>query len=266
MEHIIANYKKEQQAFCDLLEMQCKERILLFQGSSGVGKTTLLRTCLSVARENDNFQCITLDFKSGTIEIVELLYQLGESIEWERLSNFKKTTEYYLKQTSNVDVNLNSNWLFGMKNHLQVILPTADANNRKMVLLELTKALFQDLKLLKQPLLFVFDTYENAVQEVKDWIFQSFLTAITKNAQLRVLIAGQNTPDTNNIQWGHCCLHRPLNPDCKAEDWLPVLKALNKRIPISNLEPLQALELFCYSYRNQPDSIRKLIDNFPCCE
>ncbi|MDD2814199.1 MAG: AAA family ATPase [Thiotrichaceae bacterium] len=264
MGYALANYKKERRLFEQLLAAECDSRILLLQGGSGVGKTTLLQVCLSAARKHGQFHCVPLDFKGAALDILDLLHQIGEAVEWENLANFTQVIEQI--HSSTVNVNLKANSLIGFKNRLQVILPSENSEQQKMVLLELTKALLIDLKSLERAVLFIFDTYEKALQEVQDWVFQHLLTEVAKNAGLRVVLAGQTVPDEKTIQWGHCCTLQPLKPSFCAEDWLPVITELNRKIP-HNMNPLQFLDVLCKNEAfYNPATIRKFIEGLPFCE
>lgn len=265
MKPILANCEKERQLFENLLKDETEERILLIKGKSGAGKTTLLRTCLFVAKKQTQLCYISLNFKDNSLNIMEFLYQMGECIGWEHLKQFTHTIEEHSKQIASIDVNLKSNSLIGIKNQLQILLPSADTDNRKSALLELTKALFQDLKSFEHPLLFAFDTYEQCAQEVQSWVLQ-LLTEVSRNSHLRIVISGQKIPDSNNIQWGDCCHSLELKPICKAEDWLPVFLALNKKVPNSDISPLEILKVLCSNYQHEPNMLKTIIDRFPCCE
>jgi hypothetical protein len=48
------------------------------------------------------------------------------------------------------------------------------------------------------------DTYEDATTDVQQWISGPFLARTAMVNQVRVLIAGQSVPDSNNIEWGQC--------------------------------------------------------------
>lgn len=264
MRHALANYKKEQRLFKQLLAAECDSRILLLQGGSGVGKTTLLQVCLSAAREQGQFHCVPLDFKGAALDILDLLHQIGEAVKWENLANFTQMIEQI--HSSTVNVNIKATSLIGFKNRLQVILPSENSEQRKLVLLELTKALLLDLKSLERAVLFVFDTYEKALQEVQDWVFQHLLTEVAKNTGLRVVLAGQTVPDEKTIQWGHCCTLQSLKANCQPDDWISVVEALKKKSPYSHIGLFETLEILCFSFREQPDSLMKTIHGFPDCE
>jgi hypothetical protein len=80
--------KKEWPAIVDLLTGQSKERILLIEGGSGVGKSELIRQAKAYARKLD-MMVAHIDLKGGVSRIEDLLGTLSLGLE-EQLPNFSR--------------------------------------------------------------------------------------------------------------------------------------------------------------------------------
>jgi hypothetical protein len=75
---------------------------------------------------------------------------------------------------------------------------------------------------LRQPVLVVFDTYEDAADNktVVNWLNQ-FLTEVETALGLIVIVAGQSLPDYRKASWGDLVLHLPLNHITEIAHWEP---------------------------------------------
>jgi hypothetical protein len=84
-----------------------------------------------------------------------------------------------------------------------------------------THLLCKDLRALRRPVLFIFDSYEDADvnKTVTDWLNQQFLTEVETALSLAVIVAGQKVPDFPNALWRDLALHLPLEPITELEHW-----------------------------------------------
>jgi hypothetical protein len=105
------------------------------------------------------------------------------------------------------------------------------------------------------------DNYELASSEVKDWISGPYLTRISNTNTVRVALAGREVPDENTIEWGHCSETYELFGIHEAEHWMPVVKDLERAIPVEN--QLDWLAGICYALDGCPELIIKVIQGLP---
>lgn len=265
-QHLLANHKQELQAFKEFLLPNSECRILLFEAESGMGKTTLLHNLKALARrEFTHYQIVSFDLKGNSIGILELFYKLGEELDWDNLKFFSAAIEECVKNSTQFNVNIKGNSFIGFQNKLQVLLQEDGNQQHKFFAFELTKALFKDLKSLQIPLLIFLDTYQQVSKEVQEWIEHHFLSQVAKNAQLRIVIAGQQVP-ADNIEWGAVCTSYLLKPAMNPQDWLTVFDALKRKTPTQETTPLGFLDTVCRCYPNQPESIKQMIEGLTKCD
>ena len=159
---------------------------------------------------------------------------------------------------------MDSNRLIGFGHHIQATLQVENRADREERRAVLTENWFSDLSGYGSPLLIAFDTYEKAVPDVQDWIAGPFLARAADTHNLRVLIAGQQVPDTNNIDWGDCCVHHQLCGVPEAADWLPVVETMGRYVPAP--DPLSWLAGVCHVLQGAPKDIMQVIEGLPVKE
>ena len=255
----IANYETEYQAFEELLVRDCLKSILMFRGESGSGKTTLLTHCLTKVPQS--VPLIPIQLRGSAVSVGEIFNRTGGKLGWENLVSF---TKQVADLQGTPKVNIDRNWLAGINNRITIALQAEKVADREDRRVALTETLFADLKQFREPLLFVFDTYEHATTETQDWISGPFLARITGNKQVRILIAGQSVPQEHNIEWGHCCKTHHLFGVPDAKHWMPIVKALKRRIPFD--DPIIWLAGVCHALNGRPKDIMQIIKGLPIQE
>ncbi|MDX2503089.1 MAG: TIR domain-containing protein [Gammaproteobacteria bacterium] len=85
----LADRKHEWPAIVDLLAGNTRERILLFEGATKLGKTALIRQTENYAKKL-NIPHVTVDFKGGTLDIEAILGQFYLDLGDEYLPNFSR--------------------------------------------------------------------------------------------------------------------------------------------------------------------------------
>ena len=258
MPTLIANYEEPRQLFAQLWQEQGQQRILLWQGESGSGKSTLIEHCLEHLPENSFHVPIAMQ---SAVTITEIFYWMVRVLGADNLPNFARQVAIL---TGAAEVKIDSNWLAGINNRISVSLHTDNLQDQERRRAALTHALFDDLERWQMPVLFVFDTFEKAATSVADWVQGPFLSGAFLVEPVRVLVAGQIVPDHKNIVWGKGCIYHELRGVPKAEAWLPVVEALNRRIP--HHEPLGYLAAYCKMLKGQPSAILNVIEGWPLWE
>lgn len=95
------------------------------------------------------------------------------------------------------------------------------------------QALFEDLRQLSEPILFVIDHFEQGAPEVKDLLTQSWLPLADQFSLCRFLIGGREVPSSQGEGWTHD-EHRLERSPIPLEDWysytqrVPKLKILSR--------------------------------------
>lgn len=253
----IANYKEHTQAFNALLQKDCDKPILLFKGESGTGKSTLMEHCRTQIQKN--IHQISVDLRN-TSNVMQIFFQTGRCLTWDRFENFKQQLGELNRQ---FNINVNGNAQAGVGNMINVELKALFENTTQEQRAErytaLTNAWSVDINNLNTPCVLLLDVYDKASSEIKRWIDGDFLSCVADSRQMRVVIAGQSVPQS--FEWKYSSELKELYGVPDAEEWLPVIKAMGRKIP---LEPqLTYLAGICHALKGNPAEIVKTIESFP---
>jgi AAA ATPase domain len=251
----IADYEGPRRAFDALLQPTCDRRILLLCGPSGTGKTRLLEHCL--ARKPPGVPLVPIDLRGSTTGVAEIFSRFCFALTWSLLTQFTARVAA-LEGGAATRIVVDRNWQLGFNNRISVVLHTGDEASRGQRSTELTDALFEDLARMTGPLLILFDTFEHAPSDVKDWLRGPFLARAAQTTTIRVVIAGQQIPDSKNIEWGHCCDLHNLRGVRDARHWLPVVRQMQRRIPTPPEETYMAA--ICDVLQGNPLAIMNWIE------
>jgi len=244
-----ADYHEERQLFRALLGDTCDHRILLVRGDGGMGKSSLLRSCLDEAGQKDVCLC-SIDLKGSTTTIDEIFSCVSRRVGLDALPDFQGA----------VQVLVEGNKMLGTNQQIQVALKVSDRMVREQRLAAMTDALFNDLRGLARPLILAMDTYEKAVEEVRDWVAGPFLRRVADTPTVRALVAGREVPETA-IDWevySHRC---HLYGVREAKEWLPVVEAMGRQVPVEPV--LTWLAGICHALKGHPSQIAKVIEDLP---
>ena len=242
---LFADYQEERELIRALATERCDRRILFFQGASGVGKTSLLGSCLEEleGHENGILSC-PIDLRNCSIS--EILAYLCQRVGWERLPQFKA---HLVTRTEGA--------VASPQQQIHLALRSTGREDRDQHLAAMTNEVFADLENLQQPLVVSLDHYEKASEEVSGWIEGPVLGQVASIASVRVVLAGQRVPE-RNIMWGRCCREQQLYGVKAAEEWLPVVYAMGKVLPTA--EPQGWLAGVCHALDGHPSRIIKVIE------
>jgi len=255
----LANFDRERRAFAELCESDCRKCILLFQGESGTGKTSLITYCLASLPEG--VQHLAIQLRSSAVSVAEIFYRSGTCLGWQHLSHFRRQVD---EMQEGARIQVDHNTLSGINNSIRVALQADNLSDREQRRAALTDAWFEDVKSLECPTLVALDTYEQATTEVQEWIGGPFLARVARTSGLRALIAGQSVPTANNIEWGHCCESYSLFGVPEAKHWLPVARAMKRRLPLG--DPLTWLAGVCAALKGRPKEIMQFLEALPSLE
>ena len=77
-----------------------------------------------------------------------------------------------------------------------------------------------DLQRVRNPVLLLFDTYEQAPQGAQNWVETQLLRRIARCPALVVVIAGQKVPEQSGKNWTGLARTVALLPISRIEDWV----------------------------------------------
>lgn len=255
----IANFHSEYEAFQAFVHPESSERILIFRGESGSGKTTLVKRCLGALPKSSH--CVPIQLRASAVTIAEVFSRSATILGQGRFSRFGKELEA-LQGSS--EIRVAKNQLIGFNNRITVAMQSEDTIEREYRRSTLTDAWFDDIKASSSQVLIALDTYEHATMELREWIEGPFLSRVAQVGQIRALVAGQAVPDHNNIEWGGFSSSYSLLGVFRAEEWMPVVTQLSRRIPAA--DPLSWLKGVCDALGGRPKDIMQVIEGLPILE
>ncbi|TVL97155.1 MAG: hypothetical protein CV087_22735 [Candidatus Brocadia sp. WS118] len=256
MENVFVDYREQRVAFDELCKPSCTNPILFFEGESGSGKTALLLDCMN--RIPKTIEYIAFNCKSGTISISEIFSRSVHKLGWAGLSEFRESV---LSLSKGLTINIQDIKQKGDQNTINIALRAESEEERESRQTMLTDAWFRDVRNLNNQLLVIVDTFEKSNSETSNWICGPFLARIPNTPLMRVLIAGQKTPDMKNIEWGNYCRHHRLLGVLDAQEWMPVVEAKGRYINVDN--PMTWLAGVCHALEGRPEAIMKVIEGLP---
>ena len=221
---MIANYKQEQAHFNAFVQSDKEPNILLFQGESGSGKSSLIEHCLSLVPQMPS---LMMKLDGGGDAIPTLFTNMGSRQGWENLPNFTHTVANLLETPSKAG---NRIWQMGMYRHLREIGQLSDVESRLSRYQLLSDAWFADSIQFETPFLLAIDTYEKKTTLFDRWFSHDFLVGTAMSKRMRVVVGGQSVPVTQT-GWGFCASLQELEGIHEAEAWLVWAEQVGYQIP-----------------------------------
>lgn len=221
----LVNRMDEKALLEDLLQPAARHRILLLQAGSGYGKSLLLEAYQAAIEERGHaLALIKLD--RGGVDAVDLLAALCHQWGWQRFPRFHKALSL-LAMPATVEVSRNVQIGFARS---QINLPENPAQRRARMH-ELALAWFEDAQAYlpaDRPAVILIDTYNRAgtterqalvSEELHGWMEDVFLTQVQHTPALRLILAGQQVPESGLTPWERCCQRHILGPIHNPDDW-----------------------------------------------
>jgi AAA ATPase domain len=195
----MANRTKEVDHFMKMLSGQCAKRILLVQGPSGYGKTKLLS---KLGQSAPSSTCtIPIDLKAASSGVVHVFGRVQKRLGIDNFPRFNAELENIFA----TGVEIHGNRLSGQGNCIEVVLQ-ADPETRAFRLSKIQRAFFEDLRCCNRQIVIILDTFNEATEELSQWISGSFLAEVAESQNLLAVVAGQTVPQSS-IEWHehkHC--------------------------------------------------------------
>jgi hypothetical protein len=256
---VIANYETERRLFAELCNPGSPIRILLLHGESGVGKSTVLRSCMEVLPQH--VLCVPIELRGTAVSVAEIFYRLGGHLGWGKLVAFRRQLAAIDGRPS---TRVSKNLIVGFRNRINVTLYSLGLLERSERIAALTEALFEDLELSSRIVVLAFDTFDTAGTETSEWLAGPLLHRVARTESMRAVVAGQIVPDNNNIEWGGCCELRRLAGFTNPDHWFPIVQKLGKVLPHD--PRLRWLAGVCDALKGNPAKIMQVIEGLPSRE
>lgn len=253
MSLILANYEKEREIFAEFLLAGSAQKVLLLQGESGIGKSTLLRSFADLVPTGA--KSVAIELRGAAVSVAEIFYRLAGGLDWKVLHNFGAQLA---AAGSGITANIDRNSLTGIRNHINVSLHSQGIIDRSERIAVLTESIFRDLEALDHLIVMTFDTFDNASTEASEWLAGPLLGRVARVKNVRVVIAGKEVPSINNIEWGSCCKSLALSGISDVGPWLAVAARLRKVIPHDSGSGWMAG--VCAALKGNPAKIMQVIE------
>jgi hypothetical protein len=208
---LLANRTKELSHFQQMVLGKIPTRIFLLEAPSGYGKTDLLLKFVESC--SDDVFTVEVNLKSADIGIPYIFWRIKDRLGHEHFVNFEEVARNFLRATN---INIADNKVLGQI-QIQIALGN-DEQSRQYRIISLQEAFFQDLQAIQQTTVILFDTYNDPNTEVGAWLAGTFLEAVAKMQNLRVVIAGQYIPE-RSLSWERYCSRFNLGEIKETDAW-----------------------------------------------
>jgi len=202
------NRTEELARFQDIVANRSGVHILLIQATSGMGKSSLLREFWEHSSPHPR---VLVDFKSSTYSAEGVLAELCAH-DHAVFRGFFERLEQHL--SSGPSIYINQSKITKSQFDIQQQGHSDAGDDREIRRQVLTQAYFTDLVAANpagDPFVVMFDAYELASDDVKDWLTRMFLTTARAHRWLVVVVAGQQIPQLG-FGWDDWRLEQTLQP------------------------------------------------------
>jgi len=213
--------------FHQLLQPNSRFRIIRLLGDAKTGKSHLLTKVFPiVAQQQYGYKYAILDLRNRAQNIIEFLHMicglLGDN------SGFPDYYAYYQQWVSRPAIEIQ---------RIQTVFSTVKINNLtipdeiRMVVLEMTRAFIKDIcRLHHEPLLLLFDSVNEATDDLQSWLLDTLLVLLSKVEHLRIVVSGRVLPDPSGTYITLCQSHK-LTPVTTPEAYIAYCQKVNVELP-----------------------------------
>lgn len=188
-------------------------RIMLIEGASGMGKTSLLRRFRQQCPSEVKY--VPFDCK-GVNSISAFLSEVVVDLGREQFPSFVEKVKVFVQG----GVDFSENDIAAEKTISIAINSVIDPATQDYRLEQLQQAFFYDLAKLQHRTVISLDTYQMASESLLTWIESKWLRTVGRHLKNVVtVIAGQCIPDPKNSVWGDDCEHFPLTAIVDLKAW-----------------------------------------------
>ena len=116
---------------------------------------------------------VPIELRDSMVNVAEIFWRIGQVIGWDRLPHFSRRLTALRGEP---DIKIDKNRRAQFNNTIAMVLRADNQLDREERRSDLTNAWFDDIGALADPVVMLFDTYEDAPSEVKGWINGPFLS------------------------------------------------------------------------------------------
>ncbi|MCI0687761.1 MAG: ATP-binding protein [Sporichthyaceae bacterium] len=194
--------------FRDMVANRSGVHILLIQARSGMGKSSLLREFWEHSKDHPR---VLVDFKSSSYSVEGVLADLCAH-DPARFRGFFERLGHPV--SAGPSIYINQSKITNSQFDIQQQMRSDSGDDREIRRQVLNQAYFADLVAGNprgNPFVVMFDAYEMASDDVKDWLTRMFLSAARAHQWLVVVVAGQHIPQLG-LGWDDWRLEQTLQP------------------------------------------------------
>ncbi|MBD2256286.1 AAA family ATPase [Pseudanabaena sp. FACHB-2040] len=244
----LANRTKELNIFLKMAEGNYDCRIMLIEGESGMGKTSLLNRFRQECPSEVKY--VPFDCK-GVNSIAAFLSEVVTDLGHDKFPAFGNKVRLFVQG----GVDFSENDIAAEKSISIAINSGVDPQTQEYRLEELEKAFFYDLAKLEHRTVITLDTYQSASELLRNWIESKWLRAVGRLRNVVTVIAGQLVPASNHSVWGDDCEHFVLKPISEIEAWCKFCSELLEEAVLSE-DAIKAIALGC---KGHPANIHQML-------
>jgi len=209
----LANRTKELEIFLQMAQGKHDCRIMLIEGESGMGKTSLL----SRFRQQcpDTVKYVPFDCK-GLDSIAAFLSEVVNDLGRAQFPIFEKKLRTFIQGS----VDFSENDIAAQTISIAINGTSLDPQAQEHRLRQLHDAFFDDLEKFEHQIVIVLDTYQMANESLQNWIESTWLRTVKRRLKKVVtVVAGKSIPDPNHLVWGDKCTPFILTPILDEKAW-----------------------------------------------
>lgn len=207
----LANRTKELEIFLKMAGGQHDCSIMLVEGESGMGKTSLLNRFRQQCPEEVAY--VPFDCK-GVDSIASFLLEVAVELGREKFPTFLNKVKQFVQG----EVEFSENNIAAEK--ISIVINSQIEVAKNYYLKQLQQAFIDDLARIQSQVVITLDTYQLASETLQEWVESNWLRAVGRQLKNVVtVIAGQRVPASNNTVWGDECEHFVLKPIFEVEAW-----------------------------------------------
>ena len=239
----LANRTRELEIFLKMAQGNHDCRIMLIEGESGMGKSSLLTKFQQQCP--DSVKYAPLDCK-GLDSIAAFLSEVVNDLGRAQFPNFVKQLRTFIQGS----VDFSENDIEAQTISIAINGTSIDPQAQEHRLRQLHDAFFDDLERFEHQIVITLDTYQMANESLQNWIESTWLKTVERRLKKVVtVIAGQAIPNTNNSVWGQNYEHFKLTSIDDLKAWCEFCSDL----------PDHAIKPILIGFKGHPKSVHEML-------
>lgn len=239
----LANRTKELEIFLKMVAGEHDCRIMLVEGASGMGKTSLLNRFRQECPTTIKY--VPFDCK-GVSSVAAFLSLVVIDLGRDQFPTFLDKVRALIKG----GVDFSGNDIAAEKTISIAINSNVDLRTQEYRQEQLEEAFFSDLAALEYRTVITLDTYQMANESLRNWIECKWLRTVERHLdRVATVIAGQSVPNPSNSVWGSECEHFPLSHIVEIHAWCSFFSEL----------PEEAIKAITLVGKGHPKNVHEML-------